>query len=133
VTLPGDEYWLGMDTPTTFDAPSASTAMATTNGYNGNVYDFASYHNDSGKSVSHIPDLTDEIVEKNWPETLIKDKAEEEKHLPSLPNVGSYLRVVTRFSPNPDCVLHLGSARAIILCYEYAKRIWYGVWCCLES
>ncbi|MEM3816437.1 MAG: glutamate--tRNA ligase, partial [Candidatus Bathyarchaeia archaeon] len=28
---------------------------------------------------------------------------------------------VTRFAPNPDCVLHLGSARAIILCHEYAR------------
>ena len=61
------------------------------------------------------------IVEKNWPEKLVKDKAEEEKHLPSLPHVDKYPQVVTRFSPNPDCVLHLGSARAIILCYEYAQ------------
>jgi glutamyl-tRNA synthetase len=61
------------------------------------------------------------IVEKNWPETLVKEKVEEEKHLPKLPNVERYERVVTRFSPNPDCAIHLGSARAIILCYEYAK------------
>jgi len=60
------------------------------------------------------------IVEENWPEALIKERVEEEKHLPPLPNVDKYAQVVTRFSPNPDCVLHLGSARAIILCYEYA-------------
>ncbi len=60
------------------------------------------------------------VVEKNWPEALVKEKVEEEKHLPPLPNVDKYPQVVTRFSPNPDCVLHLGSARAIILCYEYA-------------
>jgi len=61
------------------------------------------------------------IVEERWPEALVKEKVEEEKRLPPLPNVDKYAEVVTRFSPNPDCVLHLGSARAIILCYEYAR------------
>lgn len=59
-----------------------------------------------------------------WPEALARGKEKErieEKSLPPLPNVEKYKRVVTRFAPNPDCVLHLGSARAIILCYEYAK------------
>ena len=60
------------------------------------------------------------IVEKKWPETQKKEKAEE-KRLPSLPNVDKYKQVVTRFSPNPDCVLHLGSARAILLSHEYAR------------
>ncbi|MEM3699383.1 MAG: glutamate--tRNA ligase [Candidatus Bathyarchaeia archaeon] len=60
------------------------------------------------------------IVEEKWPEALVKEKVEEEKRLPPLPNVDKYAKVVTRFSPNPDCVLHLGSARAIILCHEYA-------------
>jgi glutamyl-tRNA synthetase len=64
------------------------------------------------------------IIGEKWPETLVKEKAEEEKHLPPLPNVDRYAQVVTRYSPNPDCVLHLGSARAIVLCYEYARR--YG-------
>ena len=61
------------------------------------------------------------LLEKKWPETLVKEKVEEAKKLPPLPNVENYERVVTRFSPNPDCALHLGSTRAIILCYEYAK------------
>ena len=65
------------------------------------------------------------IVEKQWPEALKKEKVEEEKRLPPLPNVDKYAQVVTRFSPNPDCVLHLGSARAIILSHEYA-RIYKG-------
>jgi glutamyl-tRNA synthetase len=60
-------------------------------------------------------------VEAKWPEALVREKVEVEKRLPPLPNVEKYKQVVTRFSPNPDCVLHLGSARAIILCYEYAK------------
>ena len=60
------------------------------------------------------------IVEKNWPETQKKHEAEEKK-LPSLPNAEKYRQIVTRFSPNPDCVLHLGSARAIVLSHEYAR------------
>ncbi|MFB0514113.1 MAG: glutamate--tRNA ligase, partial [Candidatus Bathyarchaeia archaeon] len=53
-------------------------------------------------------------VKAKWPEALVKEKVEAEKRLPPLPNVEKYKQVVTRFSPNPDCVLHLGSARAII-------------------
>ena len=64
------------------------------------------------------------IVEKNWPETQKKEKAEE-KRLSPLPNAEKYSKIVTRFSPNPDCVLHLGSARAILLSHEYA-RIYNG-------
>ncbi len=60
------------------------------------------------------------IVEENWPETQKKEKAEEKKLSP-LPNAEKYTQIVTRFSPNPDCVLHLGSARAIILSHEYAR------------
>lgn len=61
-------------------------------------------------------------IEERWPELLEEKKAEEKaKGLPPLPNAEKYERIVTRFSPNPDCVLHLGSARAIVLCYEYAK------------
>lgn len=61
------------------------------------------------------------VVEEKWPETLKKEKVEEEKKLPPLPNALKYAQIVTRFSPNPDCVLHLGSARAIILSHEYAR------------
>ncbi len=75
--------------------------------------------------VKEISNLTlgeqKRIVEEKWPQILKKEKVEEEKHLPPLPNVNEYARIATRFSPNPDCVLHLGSARAIILCHEYAR------------
>ena len=64
------------------------------------------------------------VVQASWPETQKKEKAEE-KHLSSLPNADKYKLIVTRFSPNPDCVLHLGSARAILLSHEYA-RIYKG-------
>jgi len=60
------------------------------------------------------------IVLEKWPETQ-KKKQTEEKQLSELPNTEKYKQIVTRFSPNPDCVLHLGSARAIILSHEYAQ------------
>lgn len=63
------------------------------------------------------------IVERNWPEIQKKEKPEEKK-LPQLPNAEKFTQIVTRFSPNPDSVLHLGSARAIILSHEYARM--YG-------
>lgn len=62
------------------------------------------------------------ILEETWPKTLTEEKQEERKILPPLPNVEKYARVVTRFSPNPDCALHIGSTRAIILCHEYARK-----------
>jgi len=61
------------------------------------------------------------IVSEKWPEALIIEKVEVERKLPPLPNTSRYKKIVTRFSPNPDCVIHLGSARAIILSHEYAK------------
>ncbi len=44
----------------------------------------------------------------------------EEKRLPPLPGAVEG-KVVTRFAPNPDFVLHLGNARPAILSYEYAR------------
>ena len=65
------------------------------------------------------------LLEERWPGALeAEEKAEEEREeprLPPLPNVERYERVVTRFAPNPDCVLHLGSARAAVLSHEYAR------------
>ena len=66
------------------------------------------------------------VVSEKWPEALVTEKIEEERRLPPLPNVAKYEKVVTRFSPNPDCAIHLGSARAIILCHEYAE-IYNGI------
>jgi len=61
------------------------------------------------------------ILEETWPDTLVEEKQEERRTLPPLPNVEKYAQVVTRFSPNPDCVLHIGSTRAVVLCHEYAR------------
>ncbi len=46
----------------------------------------------------------------------------EAKGLPALPNAEKYSEIVTRFAPNPDFVLHLGSVRAVILSHDYAKK-----------
>ncbi|AFZ70060.1 glutamyl-tRNA synthetase, archaeal and eukaryotic family [Caldisphaera lagunensis DSM 15908] len=52
-------------------------------------------------------------------ESKKKEKIEE-KTLPPLPNA-EIGKVVTRFAPNPDFVIHIGNARPAILSYEYAK------------
>jgi len=62
------------------------------------------------------------VVRDSWPEELAKEKPKAERGLPSLPNVGKYPKIVTRFSPNPDSVLHLGNARAVILSHDYARK-----------
>jgi len=62
------------------------------------------------------------LLNKKWPELLVEEKVRpEEKVLPPLLNVKKYKEIVTRFSPNPDCVLHVGNARAIILSHDYAR------------
>lgn len=64
------------------------------------------------------------ILKTNFPDAIVevpKAKAEEKK-LPPLPDADKYAKIITRFSPNPDCALHLGSARAIILSHDYARQ-----------
>lgn len=74
---------------------------------------------DEVNSLTHEEQLKE--IEQNWPDLLKVEKVKQEKVLPPLPNVDSYKTIVTRFSPNPDCVLHLGSVRAIILSHDYAR------------
>jgi glutamyl-tRNA synthetase len=62
------------------------------------------------------------VIQENWPEELAKEKSKTERGLPPLPNVDKYPKIVTRFSPNPDSVLHLGNARAVILSHDYARK-----------
>lgn len=62
------------------------------------------------------------ILEEEY-EWLLQEKEEEKKEegkLPPLPNAIPG-KVVTRFAPNPDFVIHLGNARPAILSDEYAK------------
>ena len=62
------------------------------------------------------------VLEERWPELLeTKKKEEKKKTLPPLKNVERFKIVKTRFAPNPDGALHLGSAEPIIFCDEYAK------------
>ena len=90
------------------------------------------------KKIKHVTPLVEEIIltinklspraqrtrlEEAWPEALShskKKRGKEEKTLPPLENIDAFESITTRFSPNPDAPLHLGSARAIILCKEYA-------------
>lgn len=62
------------------------------------------------------------VLEERWPKLLeSRKKTEEKKTLPPLKNVERFEIVRTRFAPNPDGALHLGSAEPIIFCDEYAK------------
>jgi glutamyl-tRNA synthetase len=62
-----------------------------------------------------------QTVERLHPKALTQKKpTEAKKKLPPLPNLSKYKTIRTRFSPNPDAPIHLGSARAIFLCHEYA-------------
>ncbi len=50
-----------------------------------------------------------------------RKRSTEEFNIPELPNAVEG-KVYTRFAPNPDFVLHLGSLRPLIYSYEYARR-----------
>ena len=63
--------------------------------------------------------LRQEASEK-WPGELVKEKVEEEKKLPPLIHADKYDKIVTRVAPNPDFVLHIGNARAVVLSHDYA-------------
>jgi len=60
-------------------------------------------------------------AKQKWPEEFVRERVEEVKTLPPLPNAEKYSLIVTRLAPNPDFVLHIGNARAAILCHDYAR------------
>ncbi len=68
------------------------------------------------------PDEQRRLLEEEyaWLLERRRRRAEEEKRLPPLP-AAERGKVVTRFAPNPDFVLHIGNARAAVLSYEYAR------------
>jgi glutamyl-tRNA synthetase len=51
-----------------------------------------------------------------------KEKIEEKKELPELPNLSKYKKIVMRLAPYPSGALHIGNARMIILNQEYIKK-----------
>jgi glutamyl-tRNA synthetase len=61
------------------------------------------------------------IAKLNWPDEIVRERVEEVRTLPPLPNASGYPLIVTRIAPNPDFVLHIGNARAAILCHDYAR------------
>jgi glutamyl-tRNA synthetase len=64
----------------------------------------------------------EEELTAKYPGALEERKpVREERRLPPLANADRYKEVRTRFAPNPDSVLHLGSTRAIILSHDYAR------------
>ncbi len=74
------------------------------------------------KEINSTPltQLTQEASQK-WSSELTREKLEEARKLPPLPNAAKYQTIVTRVAPNPDFVLHLGNARAAILSHDYAR------------
>ena len=67
-----------------------------------------------------IEDLR-KLAVQNWPAELSREKKQEERELPPLPNVERYGTIITRLAPNPDFVLHVGNARAAVLSHDYAR------------
>jgi len=66
------------------------------------------------------------LLMSKWPEALGERKVESYRKgiedLPSLPNDNKYEVITLRFAPNPDFVLHLGSARPAIINYAYKLK-----------
>ena len=73
------------------------------------------------KAVEQVNSMPMEEVLKLAPPE--EEEGRKESSIPKLPPLEGAREggVVTRFAPNPDFVLHLGSLRPLILSYEYAK------------
>ena len=74
------------------------------------------------KVNSMSPEEQRRLLEELWPELGAGGQAAEEgeERLPPLPNAVEG-RVVTRFAPNPDFLIHLGNARPAYLSFKYAE------------
>ncbi len=68
------------------------------------------------------------LLMSKWPEALGGERKVESyrkggiEDLPPLPNDSKYEVMTLRFAPNPDFVLHLGSARPAIINYAYKLK-----------
>ncbi|MFX0038675.1 MAG: glutamate--tRNA ligase [Promethearchaeota archaeon] len=84
--------------------------------------------------ISLLDQVIDEILKINIEEQKkkllqldphaldIKEKSEEKKQLPELPNISKFEKIVMRLAPYPSGALHIGNARMIVLNDEYVKR-----------
>jgi len=72
------------------------------------------------REVSALPSSEQEAM-AGEPEIRMKSEPEEMK-LPPLPALERYGTIRTRFAPNPNSVLHLGSSRPAILSHDYAAQ-----------
>uniref|UniRef100_A0A7C2Z1D1 Glutamate--tRNA ligase n=1 Tax=Ignisphaera aggregans TaxID=334771 RepID=A0A7C2Z1D1_9CREN len=73
--------------------------------------------------VQHVNSLSTEELRNLSEEVGVSPEGEAKtgaRTLPPLPNTESWGRIVTRFAPNPDFVIHLGNARVAIISYTYA-------------
>ena len=79
----------------------------------------------TGQVVAQVNQMSLEVQQQKLEELggyQAREKKEEEKGLPELPNADK--GVVLRFAPNPSGPLHIGHARAAVLNQEYQER--YG-------
>lgn len=98
---------------------------------NGLMSEFPDLRSKAKELISIVDDVVKDVnswslkrhesmLKELWPE-MLEQKAVETRKLPPLKNVERFKEIRTRFAPNPDGPLHLGSARPIILCDEYAR------------
>jgi len=76
--------------------------------------------------IKEVERAVDQVNKMPMEEVLRLAPPEEERRevsMPRLPPLEGAVEggVATRFAPNPDFVLHLGSLRPLILSYEYAR------------
>lgn len=90
--------------------------------YKGRIKDVIPIIEQVVNEVSKLPlEKQKELFEKYQHLIPKKEREKEEIKLPPLPRAKKG-EVVTRFAPNPDFVLHLGSVRPLLLSYLYAKK-----------
>ncbi len=79
------------------------------------------------KVNSMSPEEQRRVLQERWPDALAPERKRVEERkgvesLPPLPNADRYPVIKLRFAPNPDFVLHLGSARPAVINYAYKLK-----------
>ncbi len=73
------------------------------------------------EEVNKLPVEEQEKLFEKYRDLVSEPVKKEKELLPPLPNAEEG-KVVTRFAPNPDFVIHLGNARPAILSHDYARK-----------